>query len=145
MGWPREVLPVFQKPMCSLHMHFDAKHPDVAPPGSLCAPPSERDVVHAWASHDGCEEKKWETMRNRTEELDVAMGPPSATPPANVPNPSSSTSSSSSSTEACAEHTRPLESVGQRRKVEFSWTRPRKWRNINVSDSDSTLEGELFK
>ena len=25
-----------------MQMHFDAKHPDVAPPGSLCTPPSER-------------------------------------------------------------------------------------------------------
>ena len=131
-------------------MHFDAKHPDVAPPGSLCAPPSEQDVVLAWTAHDGCKKKKTGDNAQQNEEVDVAMGPPSATPPANVPNPSSSTSSSSSSsssTEASsgAQRTRPLESVGQRRKVELSWTPPRKRRNMSVSDSNSSSEGELFK
>ena len=58
---------------------------------------------------------------------------------------SSSCSSSSSSTEASSERTRPLESIGQGKKIDLSWTRPRMRRNTNVSDSDSLLEGELVK
>ena len=41
-----------------MKMHFDAKHPDVAPPATLCAPTSERDVALAWTAHDEKKEKK---------------------------------------------------------------------------------------
>ena len=63
-----------------MQIHFDAKHPDVAPPSSLCATPSERDVVLAWIAHDGCKKKKTGDDAQQNEEVDVAMGPPSATP-----------------------------------------------------------------
>ena len=65
----------------TMQMHFDAKHPDVTPPGSLCAPPSERDVVLAWTAHDGCKKERTGDNAQQNEEVDVAMGPPSATPP----------------------------------------------------------------